>query len=157
MGCQNVASRVACRRNIAYPQEGTRCACRRCLAKTSRTTRSCPAAHKFSPRDCASIGDLARWCGHRGDARQGEKRDRAMKTAHQLVDEIALEVRPPKGVAIELHERSGSPNWVDGAPPMTVALADKFSAKIAALRKSDPIIDWSAAPSGRVAKFLSEV
>jgi len=25
------------------------------------------------------------------------------------------------------------------------------------LRKSDPIIDWSAAPSGRVAKFLSEV
>jgi hypothetical protein len=46
---------------------------------------------------------------------------------------------------------------VAGAPPMTVALADKFSAKIAALRKSDPIIDWSAAPSGRVAKFLSEV
>jgi hypothetical protein len=80
-----------------------------------------------------------------------------MKTAHQLVDEIALEVRPPKGVAIELHERSGSPNWVAGAPPMTVALADKFSAKIAVLRKSDPIIDWSAAPSGRVAKFLSEV
>src|SRR5262245_21018647 len=78
-------------------------------------------------------------------------------SAHQLVDEIALEVRPPKGVAIELHERSGSPNWVAGAPPMTVALADKFSAKIAALRKSDPIIDWSAAPSGRVAKFLSEV
>jgi len=60
-------------------------------------------------------------------------------------------------VAIELHERSGSPNWVAGAPPMAVALADKFSAKIAALRKSDPIIDWSAAPSGRVAKFLSEV
>jgi hypothetical protein len=76
-----------------------------------------------------------------------------MKTAHQLVDEIALEVRPPKGVAIELHERSGSPNRVAGA----VALADKFSAKIAALRKSDPIIDWSAAPSGRVAKFLSDV
>jgi hypothetical protein len=40
---------------------------------------------------------------------------------------------------------------------MAVALADKFSAKIAALRKSDPIIDWSAAPSGRVVKFLSEV
>jgi hypothetical protein len=80
-----------------------------------------------------------------------------MKTAHQLVDEIALEVRPPKGVAIELHERSGSPNWVAGAPPMAVALADKFSAKIAALRKSDPIIEWSAAPSGRVAKSLSEV
>jgi hypothetical protein len=46
---------------------------------------------------------------------------------------------------------------VAGAPPMAVALADKFSAKIAALRKSDPIIDWSAVPSGRVAKFLSEV
>jgi hypothetical protein len=40
-----------------------------------------------------------------------------MKTAHQLVDEIALEVRPPKGVAIELHERSGSPNWVAGVSP----------------------------------------
>jgi hypothetical protein len=40
---------------------------------------------------------------------------------------------------------------------LAVALADKFSAKIAALRKSDPIIDWSAAPSGRVAKSLSEV
>jgi hypothetical protein len=69
-----------------------------------------------------------------------------MKTAHQLVDEIALEVRPSKGVAIELHACSGSLNWVAGAPPMAVALADKFSAKIAALRKSDPIIDWSAAP-----------
>jgi hypothetical protein len=86
-----------------------------------------------------------------------------MKTPNQVVDAIALAVQPPRGVAIVLTERPDSvPNWVPAAGPMDAARTDKFTAKVAALRKSDPVIDWSDCEEmdgdrRRAAKWLSEV
>ena len=85
-----------------------------------------------------------------------------MRTANELVNEIALDVRPPRGVAIVLTENPGSlPNWVAAAGTMDPMRADKFAVKVAELRNTDPIVDWgptseSAGEVRRVAKFLSE-
>jgi len=85
-----------------------------------------------------------------------------MKTADQIVDTIALAAQPPRGVAIALTERPGStPNWIAAAGPMDAQRTGMFTAKIAALRISDPLVDWSACEQmdgerRRVAKWLSE-
>jgi hypothetical protein len=71
-----------------------------------------------------------------------------MKTAKQLVREIGLAVQPPQGVAFVLTEEPGSqPNWVAAASIMETALTDKFSRKVAELRKTDPLVDWSGVKS----------
>jgi hypothetical protein len=70
-------------------------------------------------------------------------------------------VRPPKGVSIVVTEDSGDqPNWVAAAGPGTTeaALTDKFSEKVAELRKTDPLVDWEEVKRGqpesrRVVKF----
>ena len=86
-----------------------------------------------------------------------------MKTANQVVDEIALTVMPPQGVAIVLTEcLDEKPNWEANAGPMELAQTDRFMTKVAALQKSDPDVDWSAVSERigerrRVAKWLSEV
>jgi hypothetical protein len=66
-----------------------------------------------------------------------------VRTASQLVDEIALDVLPPQGVTIVLTERSGLPNWLAAAGAMDMTRTGKFPAKVAALPKSDPIVDWT--------------
>ena len=77
-----------------------------------------------------------------------------------MVDEIALAVRPPRGIAIVLTERPyKTQNWLAATGVMDLDRTNKFSATVAALRKSDPVIDWSAvsetgrrqAPRGEVA------
>ena len=86
-----------------------------------------------------------------------------MKAANQIVDEIALAVRPPRGVAIVLTERPGeTPNWAATAGFMDLVRNEKFITKVTALRKTNPDVDWSAAAQWtgerrRVAKWLSEI
>jgi hypothetical protein len=85
-----------------------------------------------------------------------------LKTAQELVNEIGLSVQPPRGVAIVLTEDPGAqPNWVAAAGPMENALTDKFSQKVAGLRKTDPLVDWGKVDQGenefrRVVKFASQ-
>jgi hypothetical protein len=62
-----------------------------------------------------------------------------VRTASQLVDEIALDVLPPQGVAIVLTERSGLPNWLAAAGAMDMTRTGKFSAKVAALTNLIPL------------------
>jgi hypothetical protein len=87
---------------------------------------------------------------------------RVLKTAKELVNEIGLSVQPPRGVAILLTEDPGAqPNWVAAAGAMETALIDKFSEKVAELRRTDPLVDWSGVDKGqnefrRVVKFSSQ-
>ena len=73
-------------------------------------------------------------------------------------------VVPPRrleGIAIVLTEEPGAqPNWVAAAGMMETVLTDKFSEKVAELRKTDPLVDWTGVDKGhaefrRVVKFLS--
>ena len=85
-----------------------------------------------------------------------------MKTAKELVRDIGLAVRPPVGVAIVLTEDPGAlPNWVAGAGIMEAALTDKFSEKVAELRKTNPNVDWDEVDKGqsemrRIVKFSDD-
>jgi hypothetical protein len=85
-----------------------------------------------------------------------------LKTAQELVNEIGLSVQPPRGIALVLTEEPGTqPNWVAAAGPMENALTNKFSEKVAELRKTDPLVDWGEVDQGenefrRVVKFDSE-
>ena len=87
------------------------------------------------------------------------RKRRAVKTAKELVREVGLAVRPPQGVAIVLTEHPGDePNWVAAASVMEAALSEKFSKKVAELRKTDPLVDWDGVKRGqpeyrRVVKF----
>lgn len=86
-----------------------------------------------------------------------------LKTANALVRELGSAVQPPEGTAIVLTEEPGAqPNWVAAAGMMEAALTDKFSEKVAELRKTDPLVDWTGVDKGhaefrRVVKFLSAV
>src|SRR5262249_57775826 len=84
-----------------------------------------------------------------------------LKPANALVRERGWAVQPPKGTAIVLTEEPGAqPNWVAAAGMMEAALTDKFSEKVAELRKTDPLVNWSRVEKGhtesrRVIKLLS--
>jgi hypothetical protein len=85
-----------------------------------------------------------------------------MKTAEQMVEEIVLAVRPLVGIPVVITERPGHQNWVAGARAMGHERTMAFSAKVASLAKSDPIIDWSSVTDRdgehrRIARYLSEV
>jgi len=85
-----------------------------------------------------------------------------MKTAEQILDEMVRAVRPPRGIAVALEESSGGLNWDATTGAMDLNKTQTFSEKVAALRKSDPIVDWSAVTEKdgnrrRVAKWSSEV
>jgi hypothetical protein len=86
-----------------------------------------------------------------------------LKTANALVGELGSAVQPPKGTAIVVTEEPGAqPNWVAAAGMMETALTNKFSEKVAELRKTDPLVDWTGVDKGhaefrRVVKFLLAV
>jgi hypothetical protein len=68
-----------------------------------------------------------------------------VKTAREMVDEIARSVRPPRGVTIRLTEwPSDRPNWRADASNMERHKSQIFAAHVYALEHSDPIVDWSA-------------
>jgi hypothetical protein len=85
-----------------------------------------------------------------------------VKTAKELIREIGLAVQPPQGVAIVLTEQPGAlPNWLAAAEIMELAFTYKLSAKVAELRKTDPLVDWSEvhkrpSEAHRIVKFLSK-
>ena len=86
-----------------------------------------------------------------------------MKTSEELIKEIVLAVKPPRGTHIEIVERSDAKqNWVAAGGPMDPERTHRFWATVAALDKSDPLIDWSSTTEhvgdkSRVARWLSEV
>lgn len=71
-----------------------------------------------------------------------------MKTAQAIWQELVSHVRPPQGVKIALTERPSNgpadPNWIAGCGNMDQQKSEFYAKKIAELRKTDPIIDWSA-------------
>jgi hypothetical protein len=89
-----------------------------------------------------------------------------MKHAEAMLREIVLHVRPPRGCAIVLLEweskRAEDENWVASVGIMDADRVLRFTGKVAELRKTDPIIDWSEVQirwgsQRRVALWLSEV
>jgi hypothetical protein len=70
-----------------------------------------------------------------------------MKHAEAILKELVLHVRPPRGCAIVLTEWQSSgptdPNWVAASGNMDATKLVSYSEKIAALRKTDTMIDWS--------------
>ena len=64
-----------------------------------------------------------------------------------MLREITLHVRPPRGCAIVLLEWEpkvpNDQNWIASYRNMDPACLLRFNEKVAALRKTDPIIDWS--------------
>ena len=86
-----------------------------------------------------------------------------VKFAEELLNELLMHVEPPRGTEIRLVERPGRPNWVATSRVVDLAQVKRFSEMVAQLRKSEPIVDWSAVNGSRiggyrtVAKWLSEV
>jgi hypothetical protein len=68
-----------------------------------------------------------------------------MKTAQQVLEEIALTVCPPPGVTIEITECPGDePNWAAAATPMSISKSHEFAAKVFALRRISRLVDWKS-------------
>ena len=67
-----------------------------------------------------------------------------MKTAEKLLAEIASNARPPRGSAIVLIEwtQDDKPNWL-AATNLEGQASERYSEKLAELRKSSPTVDWS--------------
>jgi hypothetical protein len=75
-----------------------------------------------------------------------ERGIKKMKTPEELIKEIAVALSAPYGILIEIVEQRvgpNQPNWVATAAPLAPGSAI-FSATVAALNKSDPIINWSS-------------
>ncbi len=89
-----------------------------------------------------------------------------MKHADAMLREIILYVRPPVGCAAVLLEWEprgpNDQNWTASVGIMDAERLLRFNEKVAELRKTDPIIDWSEVQvrlgaQRRVALWLSEV
>ena len=86
-----------------------------------------------------------------------------LRPVKQVLEELVRYVEPPRGVAIFLTESIPSSasdlNWVRWATG--VQCNDRFEHKLAGLRKSDPIVDWSGidehgAQRWRIVRWVSE-
>ncbi len=68
-----------------------------------------------------------------------------------MLEDLVLQVQPPKGCAIVLTERPISkpsdPNWVATVGPMDSEYTRRYTAKVAELRKTSLRIDWSEVSS----------
>ena len=64
-----------------------------------------------------------------------------------MLEDLVLNVQPPKGCAIVLTERpfsrASDPNWIATVGLMVSGCARRYTAKVAELRKTDLRIDWS--------------
>jgi hypothetical protein len=89
-----------------------------------------------------------------------------VRTAETILDEILDHVRPNKGCAVVILERASksanNPNWVASSGVMTSDQNTRFSTRVAALRRSDTLVDWENIVERdgewrRVAKWFSEV
>ena len=70
-----------------------------------------------------------------------------IRPAKQVLDELASYVGSPRGVVIFLAESipsfANGLNWVAIMDGTGVQCNERFEHKVARLRKSDPIVDWS--------------
>jgi hypothetical protein len=85
-----------------------------------------------------------------------------MRTAEAVLRELVFHVQPPAGCAIVLTEWQAEPNWVAACGTMEAQKLKRYNEKLAQLRESDPVIDWSdekimVVGRRRVAHWLSEV
>ena len=88
-----------------------------------------------------------------------------MRAAGAVLKELVRHVGPPRGCALVLTEWRSSgptdPNWVASCGIMDEQGLLRYNEKLVALRKADPLIDWSDvttfAGRRRVALWLSEV
>jgi hypothetical protein len=74
-----------------------------------------------------------------------------MKTAYALLEELLDYVAPPRGCAIYLAESDPrdetETNWASGAPPMPNTALERYTWKLAELRRSNRLVDWSGVPA----------
>jgi hypothetical protein len=91
---------------------------------------------------------LSKWGSVLGQRRLAsrEKEFAAMKAAETMLNELILHV--PKGCTVTITERPSSrptdPNWVAGSGGgMDPQQTELYQKKVAELRKTDTIIDWS--------------
>jgi hypothetical protein len=89
-----------------------------------------------------------------------------MKSAQEFIEELVRQVRPPKGCAIALTERTpkdaDDTNWMTGAGVMPHDALTRFDSAIAELRRQHPRIEWAGITEfdgerRRIARWLSEV
>jgi hypothetical protein len=88
-----------------------------------------------------------------------------VKTAQALVEELTRYVMPPRGTAIVLKEMTSDgpddPNWIATSGIMDLAQQHLLTEKVAELRESDRLIDWSGVTGQisqrRVALWASEL
>lgn len=88
------------------------------------------------------------------------------KGAQEFIEELVHYVRPPRGCAIALTERTprdvDDPNWVSGAGVMPPDALTRYDSAVAELRRQHPRIDWTGITEvdgdrRRIARWLSEV
>jgi len=88
-----------------------------------------------------------------------------LRPVKQVLDELVRYVEAPRGVTIFLTESIPSSasdlNWVAIMEPTGVQCNDRFAHKVAGLRKSDPLVDWSGidehgGQKRRIIKWVSE-
>jgi hypothetical protein len=69
-----------------------------------------------------------------------------LKTPDQIHFELssAIAASLPRGfeLKIAITKSSGNPNWVAGVGNLPAEAKTQYQAKLLALRKSDPAIDW---------------
>jgi hypothetical protein len=70
-----------------------------------------------------------------------------MKTAEELLAELVAYVRPPKQCPIKLKEWPANQltirNWIAIRGDIAGVERERYDTKLAALRKTDPQVDWS--------------
>lgn len=84
-----------------------------------------------------------------------------MKGAQEFIEDLVRAVRPPRGCAIALTERtpkdSDDTNWMTGAGVMA-----RYDSAVAELQRQHPRVDWTGITEfdgerRRIARWLSEV
>ncbi len=89
-----------------------------------------------------------------------------MKGALEFVEELVRHVRPPRGCAIALTERTpkdaDGTNWMAGAGVMPYDALSRYDSAVAELRRQHPRIEWAGITEfdgerRRIARWLSEV
>jgi hypothetical protein len=89
-----------------------------------------------------------------------------VRPVKQVLSELASYVDPPRGVAIFLAESIPSSasdlNWVAIMGETSVQCNERFEYKVAGVRKSDPIVDWSGIDQRgerkwRIVRWISDI
>jgi hypothetical protein len=80
----------------------------------------------------------------------------SLKNPGQILRELLQAANPPVGCNITVTKDSGTPNWITDSGLMPLPCLSNYRTKLIALRASDPIIDWSAVPTGTASARISQ-